>query len=70
MTPIKVWRGVKPSIRHLKVFGSPCYCYVPNLKRSKLDEKDEKGILICYSSKSKGYKVYELIQAKYLLVEM
>ncbi|XP_073219704.1 uncharacterized protein [Cicer arietinum] len=58
MTPIEAWGGIKTSIKHLRVFGSLCYTHIPEIKRTKLDEKAEKGILIGYSSKSKGYKVY------------
>lgn len=58
MTPIEALGGINPSIKHLRVFGSLCYTQIPYVKRSKLDEKAEKGILIGYSSKSKGYKVY------------
>ena len=64
MTPIEAWGGIKPSIKHLRVFGSLCYTHVPDVKRSKLDEKAEKGILIGYSSQSKGYKVYNINSEK------
>ena len=59
-TPYEEWHGHKPSIDHLKVFGSPCYVLQPEIKRRKLDQKSEVGILIGYSSKSKGYKVFDL----------
>ena len=64
MTPIEAWGDIKPSLRHLKVFGSLCYTHVPDVKRSKLDEKAEKGVLIGYSSQSKGYKVYGIDSGK------
>lgn len=64
MTPVEAWGGIKPSVRHLKVFGSLCYTHVPAVKRSKLDERAERGILIGYSSKSKGYKVYGIDSGK------
>lgn len=64
MTPVEAWGGIKPSVRHLKVFGSLCYTHVPVVKRSKLDERAERGILIGYSSKSKGYKVYGIDSGK------
>jgi len=67
MTPIEAWGGIKLSIKHLKVFGSLCYTHIPDVKRSKLDEKAEKGILVGYSSKSKGYKVYGIDSNKIFL---
>lgn len=41
MTPFEAWRGIKPSARHLKVFGLVCYAHVPDAKRGKLDSKAE-----------------------------
>ncbi|RVW71560.1 Retrovirus-related Pol polyprotein from transposon TNT 1-94 [Vitis vinifera] len=45
-TPIEAWSGEKPSVKHLKVFGSLCYLHVPSIKRGKLDERAEKGVFI------------------------
>jgi len=58
MTPIEAWGEIKPSIRHLKVFVSLGYNHVPDMNRRKLIEKAEKRILVGYTSKAKGYKVY------------
>ncbi|GKV46536.1 hypothetical protein SLEP1_g53512 [Rubroshorea leprosula] len=63
-TPIEAWFGVKPSAHHLKIFGSICYTHVPDAKRTKLDVKVEIGILVGYSTKSKGYRVYNLQSGK------
>ena len=45
-TLIEAWSGVKPSVKHLKVFGSLCYLHMPSIKRGKLDERAEKGFLL------------------------
>ena len=66
-TPIEAWSGQKPSAKHLRVFGCMCYVHIPAAKRSKLDEKSEKGIFLGYSSQSKGYRVYNL-QTKKLII--
>ena len=63
-TPFEMWTGVKPTVKHLRVFGSPCYVHVPSVKRGKLDEKAEQGILVGYAANSKGYRIYNLITAK------
>lgn len=60
MTPLEAWSGFKPSVKHLKIFGSICYAHIPDVKRDKLDEKAEKCILIGYSSQSKGYRVFNI----------
>lgn len=35
--PEEMWTGDKPSVSHLRVFGSLCYCHIPNPKRKKLE---------------------------------
>ena len=36
-TPMEVWSGKKPSIRHLHVFGCEAYAHAPKEERSKLE---------------------------------
>ena len=57
-TPQEAWSGRKPSISHLRVFGSIAYVHVPDERREKLDDKSERFIFIGYDSSSKGYKQY------------
>eukprot|EP00253_Pinus_taeda_P028451 PITA_28451 len=45
-TPREVWTGKKPSLSHLRVFGCDAYVHVPKEKRTKLDSKYEKCIII------------------------
>lgn len=59
-TPIRAWSGVKPSVKHMKEFGSFCYLQLPTLKRSKLDERADKGTFVGYATESKGYRIYSL----------
>ena len=67
MTPLEAWTGLKPSVKHIKVFGSICYTHVADVKRTKLDEKAQLGIFIGYAVSSKGYRVYN-VQTKKILV--
>ena len=41
-TPLEAWSGVRPTAKHLKVFGSLCYFHVPSAKREKLDERESR----------------------------
>ena len=63
-TPLEAWSGVRPTAKHLKVFGSLCYFHVPSAKRGKLDARAEKGILVGYATESKGYRVFNLNSTK------
>ena len=53
----ELYFGTKPSLRHLRVFGSIAYVHVPKDKGRKLDAKAEKCILVGYSD-AKAEKCY------------
>ncbi|KAJ4764255.1 polyprotein [Rhynchospora pubera] len=64
-TPFEAWSGGrKPSVNHLKVFGSVCYAHVPKEMRNKLEDKGEKCVFVGYSTKSKGYRLFSLKRNK------
>jgi hypothetical protein len=58
-TPEEVWSGRKPSVAHLRVFGSEAYFHVPHELRSKLDPKSKQCIFVGYSLTSKAYRVWD-----------
>lgn len=41
VTPEEAWSGSRPSVAHLKVFGSIYYRHIPDQQRRKLDDKSE-----------------------------
>ncbi|CAL8998661.1 unnamed protein product [Prunus brigantina] len=59
-TPFEAFSGRRPGIKHLKVFGSICFCHVPSQLRSKLADSAVKCILVGYGKCEKGYRVYNL----------
>ena len=66
LTPMEVWSGKKPSIRHFHVFGCEDYAHVPKEKRSKLENKAVKCIFMGYSVGVKGYKLWDPMACKVL----
>ncbi|KAL4385296.1 hypothetical protein GQ457_15G029610 [Hibiscus cannabinus] len=66
-TPFEAWSGSKPSVKHLRVFGSICYSHISANMRSKLDKRAWRGIFVGYSSQSKGYRIYNL-ESKMIVV--
>ena len=64
LTPHEAWYGSKPSIGHLRIFGSPAYVHIPDAVRTKLDNKAEKCIFIGYSERSKAYKYFNPMTKK------
>ncbi|KAL8112746.1 hypothetical protein AgCh_020161 [Apium graveolens] len=62
-TPFEAWKGRKPGVSHLKVFGYVAYALVNN--RYKLDEKSETCIFIGYCSKA--YRLYNPVSGKVII---
>ena len=57
-TPYEIWRGKKPNIAHLKVFGSPCFIYRDREYLTKFDAICDKGVFLGYALNSRAYRVY------------
>jgi len=57
-TPEETWCGVKPSVQHLKIFGSLCFKHVPDQLGRKLDDKSQVMIMVGYHSTG-AYKLYD-----------
>lgn len=58
-TPIELFSGNKPSVRHLRPFGTVAYVGTPKQKRrGKFDDKSKKGYLVGYALRTKGYRIW------------
>ena len=66
-TPQEAWSGQKPTVSHFKVFGSVAYAHVPDQRRTKLEDKSQKYILIGYDEKTKGYRLFDPINKKVIV---
>ena len=67
VTPDEAWSGHKPSVTHLRVFGCVAYAKIPDARRTKLDDKNEKCIFIGYGDRRMGYKLYNPIAKKVII---
>ncbi|XP_070050183.1 uncharacterized protein [Nicotiana tomentosiformis] len=68
-TPQEAWSGRKPSIKHLRIFGSIAYAHVPHQGRAKLDDRSVKYVFVGYDMSSKGYKLYKPSSGKMVVGE-
>jgi hypothetical protein len=57
-TPFEAWHGQKPDIGHLRKFGCLAFLHVPDGKRSKLDPKARRCLLLGYVHNTK--KIWRL----------
>lgn len=55
--PENIWKSHKPSVRHLRVFGSLHYKRVLDQQRKKLQEKSKAMVLVGYHPGA--YKLYD-----------
>jgi len=59
ITPYELFKGRKPNVAHLKIFG--CTCFVLNNGKEnlgKFDSKADEAIFLGYSLTSKAYRVF------------
>jgi hypothetical protein len=67
ITPQEAWSKVRPSINHFRIFKCIAYAHVPNVKRTKLDDKSMKCVFIGVSEECKAYMLYNLITKKIII---
>ena len=54
----ELFKGWKPSLRHIRVWGCPSEVRIYNPQENKLDPRTITGHFIGYDEKSKGYRFY------------
>ena len=64
VTPFEALHGRRPSLQHVRVFGSKCFAHIPHDERTKLDNKSRTAILVGYGSNVKGYRLYDTDRKK------
>lgn len=63
-TPYSLWFGKKPSLNHIRTFGCEAYMLVPHQKRTKLEPKSKKLILVGYENNSENYRLFDVSTKK------
>ena len=56
-TPKELWSGRKPSLGHVRIWGSPAH--VLRRDPSKLEARSEVGLFVGYPRGTKGYLFYD-----------
>ena len=57
-TPEERWSGHKPSVKHLRIFGSKVGVLVPRQYRGAADSKSWSGTMVGYSPSHKGWRIW------------
>lgn len=63
-TPFELWTNRKPTLKHVRVFGSKAYMHVPDSQRTKLEPKSKKLILVGYENESTNYRLFDFTTKK------
>jgi len=67
VTPDEKWSNHKPSVAHIRAFGCIAFALVFYEKKTKLDEKSVKCVLMGVSKESKEYRLYNLETEKIVI---
>lgn len=59
VSPSELWKGRKPNIDYLRVWGCRAYYRTPDPKRSKLGAQAMKSTFIGYAQNSKAYRLLD-----------
>jgi hypothetical protein len=57
-TPWELFFNVRPDVSNFRTFGARAYVHIPGQLRSKLDSKTDKGVMVGYEIRNKGYRIY------------
>nr|KAJ0194254.1 hypothetical protein LSAT_V11C800406360 [Lactuca sativa] len=59
-SPYELWKGKKPNLDYLKVWGCVAYYRTPDPKRTQLGARANKSIFIGYAQNSKAYRLLDI----------
>lgn len=57
-TPFEKYGGQTPSVKHLKIFGSKAFVVIPKQRRTKLDVRAKRGVMVGYAMSTRGYRIW------------
>jgi transposase InsO family protein len=64
VTPEEAWSQRKPSVKHIRTMFSDCWVHVPDVKRTKMEAKAQRAILVGYPDSQPGWRVLNLETGK------
>lgn len=64
VTPYEAWRGEKPDLFHLRVWGCRAFMHVNHINRTKLGVTARPCVFLGYPPESKGWLVYDPIASR------
>ena len=65
--PYEGWRGNKPKVSHLRVFGCIAYSLMNSHDRYRLNENQRNISLLDIETQSKSYRLYNMLSGKIVI---
>jgi transposase InsO family protein len=56
-TPWELFYGSKPDVSMLRTFGARAFAFIPKARRTKLEARSQRGVMVGYQPNSKGYRI-------------
>ena len=66
-TPEEAWSEARPTVDHFIIFWCIAYARIPDVKKTKLDDKGVKCVFLGLSEESKVFKLYDPITRKIVI---
>ena len=60
ISPYKIWKGRKPNLIYLRVWGCLAFYKIHDPKSSKLSARGIKSVFVGYAKNSKAYRLLDL----------
>lgn len=61
MTPCEAWKGKKPNLEHVHLFGCLAYMKIPQVHVKKLDDRSKAVVYLGKEPGTKASHLYDLI---------
>lgn len=65
--PFQLWKGAKPNVQRMEIFGTKCFVHIPSEKRKKLENTAKEAYFIGYDECSKAFRLYDKVNHKVIV---
>lgn len=59
LIPFTLWKGKKPTMVYMNVFGSKAYYKEKGKPKGKFESRSQLGIFVGYDTQSKAYRIHD-----------
>ncbi|KAL8114354.1 hypothetical protein AgCh_021275 [Apium graveolens] len=60
-TPYEAWKGAKPNLQHIKLFGCVAFMKIPHVHVKKLDDRSKSVVYLGKEPETKANRLFDLV---------